>query len=178
MSEALKIVNFRRLSDRLTTSGQPSEAHLAELCDIGVTHVVNLAPHTHAKALPDEAASVAALGMTYVHIPVDFEKPAEADFERFRATMDALEGATVHVHCAVNARVSAFLFRYRRDVLGVEETPARAEMEQVWRPGGAWAAFIGDARRVGLPHEYARQDYDPDEAEAPALAETTPGAKP
>lgn len=49
-------------------SGQPSEARLAASADLGVAHVVNLALHTHEKALPGEMASVAALGMWYIHI--------------------------------------------------------------------------------------------------------------
>jgi protein tyrosine phosphatase (PTP) superfamily phosphohydrolase (DUF442 family) len=171
MQRSVKVLNWRRLSDKLTTSGQPSEAQLAAIRDLGVTHVVNLGLHTHAKALKDEAASVRALGMTYIHIPVDFERPDEVDFKRFCATINGLRDATVHVHCILNARVSAFFFRYRRDVLGVDETQARAEMEMVWRPGGAWAAFVGDPGRANSPHEYARQDYDPQESELPAVVE-------
>jgi hypothetical protein len=38
--------------------------------------------------------------------------------------------------------VSAFFYRYRRDVLGVGEAKARADMEQIWHPNGVWATFI------------------------------------
>jgi hypothetical protein len=48
----------------------------------------------------------------------------------------------VHVHCIANARVSAFFYRYRRDVLGMDEAQARAEMEEVWRPKEVWAEFV------------------------------------
>jgi 3-deoxy-manno-octulosonate cytidylyltransferase (CMP-KDO synthetase) len=152
------ILNWRRLGPTLTSSGQPSEAQLAAIRDLGVTHVVNLGLHSHEKALPDEAASVAALGMSYIHLPVDFAAPTEADFARFCEVMAALQGQTVHIHCIVNARVAAFVYRYRRDVLGEDEAAARAQMETVWRPGGAWARFIGDAARTGEPHRYARRD--------------------
>jgi hypothetical protein len=54
----------------------------------------------------------------------------------------------------VNARVSAFLYLYRRDVLGMNEVQAREAMETIWRPGGVWAAFIGDAAAVTLPHRF------------------------
>jgi hypothetical protein len=27
-------------------------------------------------------------------------------------------------------------------VLGMDETRARAEMEEIWRPEGVWAAFV------------------------------------
>lgn len=142
MADPDGIDNWQRLDDRITTSGQPDEAKLAEIRALGVTHVVNLGLHSHVRALPDEAASVAALGMGYVHIPVQFDQPAEADFERFCAVMADLEGEMVHVHCIVNWRVSAFFYRYRRDVLGMDEAEARAPMEAIWQPDAVWAAFV------------------------------------
>ena len=42
-----------------------------------------------------------------------------------------------------NYRVSAFLYRYRREVLGTDEAQARADMEDVWHPEGVWATFVG-----------------------------------
>ena len=115
---------------------------LAELPALGIGHVVNLGLHTHEKALPDEAASVAALGMTYIHIPVDFQNPTQADFDRFCETMAALKDVPVHIHCIANYRVSAFFYRYRRDVLGMDEKLARADLDRLWRPTEVWAAFI------------------------------------
>ena len=44
--------------------------------------------------------------------------------------------------CIANYRVSA-LYRYRREVLSMDEAEARAEMEQVWQPKGVWAGFVG-----------------------------------
>ena len=157
--DLIDIFRWRRIDERLTTSGQPSEPQLGAIAALGVSHVVNLALHTHEKALPDEAASVRRLAMTYVHIPVQFDQPTEADFETFCAVMQALEGRHVHVHCIANLRVSAFLYRYQRDRQGVADSQARAVMEGVWRPGGVWARFVGDADGEGLPHRIAGQDY-------------------
>jgi len=145
MTDPKGIYNWYRLDDRITTSGQPTEQQLAEIRALGVTNIVNLGLHTHEKALPDEAASVAQLDMTYIHIPVDFQNPTEQDFEEFCTVMEQLKDVPVHVHCIANARVSAFFYRYRRDVLGMDETQARVEMEAVWRPKGVWAEFV--ARR-------------------------------
>lgn len=142
MSDPEAIYNWRRLDERVTTSGQPTEDQFRQIKALGVDHVVNLGLHSHERALPDEAASLAALGMTYVHIPVDFQRPTEADFTRFCETMRRFEGVPVHVHCIANYRVAAFFYRYRRDILGMDETRARAEMENVWKPEGAWASFI------------------------------------
>ena len=158
-NDPLDITTWRRLDERLTTSGQPSEEQLAAIAALGATHVVNLGLHTHEKALPDEAASVRALGMEYIHIPVDFGAPAEEDFARFCAVMRELAGKTIHVHCIANMRVSAFMYRYRRDELGWAEADARREMNSVWRPGGAWALFVGDAANQAEPHQVAGRDY-------------------
>lgn len=143
MTDPESIYNWRRLDDQITTSGQPTEAQLAEIQSLGVRHIINLALHSHEKALPDEAASARSLGMTYTHIPVDFQNPTEDDFRQFCSAMETLGEAPVHVHCIANYRVSAFFYRYRRDVLGMDEARARADMEQVWRPEGVWAAFTG-----------------------------------
>jgi protein tyrosine phosphatase (PTP) superfamily phosphohydrolase (DUF442 family) len=149
MSDPDDIYNWRRLDGRITTSGQPSEAQLRCLRDLGVRSVINLGLHTHEKALPDEAKTVSDLGMTYVHIPVDFQNPTERDFQQFCEAFERLEDEPVHVHCIANFRVSAFFYRYRRDVLGMDENAARREMELVWKPEGVWEAFV--SRKAPLP---------------------------
>jgi protein tyrosine phosphatase (PTP) superfamily phosphohydrolase (DUF442 family) len=159
MQDPAYIHNWRRLTRQITTSGQPSEAELGTIRALGVTHIINLGLHSHERALPDEAATVRALGMTYIHIPVDFARPTEDDFTAFCEALMGLDDTSVHVHCIVNARVSAFFYRYRRDMLGVDDAVARQALETVWRPGGVWAAFIGDADAVTSPHRYAARDY-------------------
>jgi hypothetical protein len=57
--------------------------------------------------------------------------------------MARLKEVPVHVHCIANYRVSAFFYRYRRDVLGMDEDRVRADMEQIWHPEGVWATFVG-----------------------------------
>ena len=142
MADPQTIYNWRRLDDRITTSGQPTESQLADIHALGIRYIVNLGLHSHEKALPDEAASVSRLGITYIHIPVDFQNPTDRDFDRFCSVMEQLREVPVHVHCIANYRVSAFFCRYRRDVLGLDEAEARAEMEQVWKPNPVWAQFV------------------------------------
>ena len=146
------VPNWRRIDDRITTSGQPSEAQLGEILELGVTTIINLGLHTHEQALPDETASVASLGMRYVHIPVPFDAPEDSHFDAFVAAMKESAGEKVHVHCIANMRVSAFLYRYQRDVLGLSAEQSRAIMDTLWRPGGVWATFVGDNSNVDQPH--------------------------
>ena len=157
--ELTDILNWRRLDAGTTLSGQPTEAQLAGIARLGVTHVVNLGPHTNEGALEDEAGTVAALGMTYVHIPVDFDGPTEADFAAFCDAMERLSNERVHVHCLYNARVTAFIHRRARAGRGGSEAETRALMDGVWRPGGVWATFVGDDDAVDLPNRYAGEDY-------------------
>ncbi|MGJ0621523.1 MAG: protein tyrosine phosphatase family protein [Methylocystis sp.] len=141
-----QIDHWLRIDSRLTTSGQPSESELAQIAALGVRHVINLGLSSHEKALPNEAETVGALGMTYLHIPIDFQHPTEADFQAFAAALAKTGEAPTHVHCISNYRVSALLYRYRRDVLGVDEPMARADMTRIWTPNAVWAALI-DAPR-------------------------------
>ena len=134
-----------RLDDRITTSGQPSETQLADIAALGVRYVINLGLHSHEKALPDEAVTVDALGMTYAHIPVDFKNPTERDFDAFCTALKEASDGPVHVHCIANYRVSAFFYRYRRTVLGMDAARARADLDQVWQPDPVWRAFINRA---------------------------------
>ncbi len=141
--DAESIRNWHRLDARVTTSGQPTEAQLAALQALGVRHVINLALHSHEEALADEGASLAALGIGYTHIPVVWQNPTEADFAEFCAVYDARREVPIHVHCIMNYRVSAFFYRYRRQVLGMSALAARPDLEKLWRPTREWADFIG-----------------------------------
>lgn len=152
MYEPSNIYNWRRVDDHLTTSGQPTEVQILEIQRLGVTHVINLGMHDHERALADEAASVANLGMVYIHIPVEFANPTSRDFEQFCEALSEVGTSPLHVHCIANLRVTAFLYKYWRDVQRMNDLEARKVMDSVWRPGGVWAKFIGDETSVGLDH--------------------------
>ena len=158
MSDPSQIYHWRRLNKRVTTSGQPSEDELREIAALGVTHIINLGMHDHEKALADEAASVSALGMSYIHIPVEFGDPTDQDFSQFCGELENLQDKTVHIYCIANLRVTSFLYRYQRDVLNLPEADARRLMDSVWRPGGVWAKFIGDDASIALEHRPPKQE--------------------
>ncbi len=159
MRDLPDVLNWRRLDHRITLSGQPTEEQLAEIKDLGVTHVINLGPHHNKGALPDEAGTVAALGMEYIYIPVEFEDPTDQDFAAFCDAVESLPDTQVHVHCIYNARVTAFFYRYSKTGRGIQEAEAHALMDGIWRPGNDWATFIGSAEAAGQPNRYAGEDY-------------------
>src|SRR5580704_9321251 len=96
---------------------------IAGHCRTGrVRYVINLGLHSHEKALPDEAVTVDALGNLRAY-PSRFQEPDRAAL--CTALKEASDGR-VHVHCIANYRVSAFFYRYRRTVLGMDAARARA----------------------------------------------------
>ncbi len=159
MRDLPDVINWRRLSNNITLSGQPSEAQLSQIEALGKSHIINLGPHTDSGALNDEAGSVERLGMTYIHIPVDFDSPTESDFQQFCDALEKVPHNKLHVHCIYNARVSAFFYRFFRADGGSAQSEAHAIMDGIWRPGGVWADFIGNESDIELPHRYAGRDY-------------------
>ena len=140
------IRNYRAVDASLATSGQPSVAHLQEIAAAGFTTVINLALHDDPKySLPDEAGTVRGLGMTYVHIPVQFAAPTVANLAEFFAAMEAHRGEKIWVHCAANMRVTAFLGLYRAIRQGEARESAFALMDDVWKPNDVWSSFISSA---------------------------------
>src|SRR5881394_426797 len=94
-----QIRSFRPLGNKLATSGQPTEQQFHVIREAGFEAVINLALPTSDNALPNEGSVVTALGMSYVHIPVDFKAPAAQDFQAFCRVMEAFNEGPVFVHC-------------------------------------------------------------------------------
>ena len=142
------IRNFLRLDDRLATSGMPQPDDFAAIRQAGFEVLINLAMPTSDNAMPNEGDLVSAQGMTYVHIPVNFESPQPADFDRFTRMMDACAGQKVFVHCAANMRVSAFVFLHRLRQ-GANRTAAEHDLKRIWEPDNVWRGFLNE-RLAGL----------------------------
>lgn len=136
------IYNFLSISDSIATAGQPTVAQFDSIKDAGYQVVVNLALPTSINAISDEQKLVEAQGMEYVHIPVIWEQPTLADIERFFAVMQANADKRVFVHCAMNMRVSAFIYLYRLLHEQVSEEEAKRDLHKIWIPNQTWQQFI------------------------------------
>jgi protein tyrosine phosphatase (PTP) superfamily phosphohydrolase (DUF442 family) len=106
--------------------------------------VVNLALPTSDNALENEGSLVTALGMSYVHIPVNFDRPTPDDFRAFCGVMDAFQDRRVFVHCAANKRVSAFVFLYRIVRQRCDRAETERDLQAVWKPDSVWSRFIAE----------------------------------
>jgi protein tyrosine phosphatase (PTP) superfamily phosphohydrolase (DUF442 family) len=138
------IFNFLALSETLITSGQPTEQQLATVQESGYQTVVNLALGSAHNALVDERSIVESLGMQYVHIPVEFDRPRPEDFEQFCALMRENGDQPLLVHCAANFRVSSFMYLYRQLYLGWGADDAIIDLHKIWTPNAVWQQFINE----------------------------------
>jgi len=142
-ASATSIYQWRAVDPLLAACGQPTEDQLRAVAADGFKTVINLALHDDPRySLPDEAGLARSLGLTYVHIPVQFSAPTESDLGRFFDAMDAHRHEKVLVHCAANKRVTVFLGLYRVLRLAWERELAFALMRDIWEPDAVWSAFI------------------------------------
>jgi protein tyrosine phosphatase (PTP) superfamily phosphohydrolase (DUF442 family) len=141
----LDICNFLPISDSISTSGQPSAEQLGAIRAAGYEVVINLAMPDSANALPNERELVLDQGMEYLHIPVVFDAPRAEDLAKFFQAMDRYSGKRVWVHCALNWRVSAFMFLYLVIRQGVPVDAAREQLHRIWEPDPVWLRFINEA---------------------------------
>src|SRR3972149_9940774 len=138
------IRNFRKVDDRIITGGQPTEDQLQAVAADGVKAVINLATIDPRYSLPDEAGTVRALGMSYYHIPVEWEDPKESDFDAFENVMKQMPQQKLLIHCAANFRVTAFYSLYAMKNLGWSEAQADEFRASIWQGSDypVWERFI------------------------------------
>lgn len=135
--------NYRRIDDRVTTSGVVGAERLAGLAEEGYAAVINLLPDDSEWAVDNEAGIVRDQGLEYVYIPVIWNDPTDADLAAFGEAMDASAGK-VHVHCAANFRVTAFYGIYAKNNLDWSAEQVDGLIRGVWNPADhdPWQDFI------------------------------------
>lgn len=142
-SNLKKIFNYYKVPDLFETSGQPNNKQLISIANGGYEAVINLAPNTTIEGrIINEEAILKSNNITYIHIPVDFNNPLDEDFNKFVAALEQNKHKKIWVHCAANMRVSAFVFKYRRDVLGLSQKNIERDLKAIWIPNKTWGSFL------------------------------------
>ena len=138
-----KIFNYYKVPDLFETSGQPNNKQLISIANGGYEAVINLAPNTTIEGrIINEEGILKSNNITYIHIPVDFNNPLDEDFNKFVAALEQNKHKKIWVHCAANMRVSAFVFKYRRDILGLSQKNIERDLKAVWIPNKTWGSFL------------------------------------
>jgi protein tyrosine phosphatase (PTP) superfamily phosphohydrolase (DUF442 family) len=163
-SEVQEIDNYRQYSPYFSSSGQPSAQQLKGVSEAGFKRVIYLAFTDNKSAIEAEDRVVKSLGMDYLHIPVDFERPTLDDFEDFVAVLKRDKNIRTLLHCQINLRASTFSFLYRVIYDGVPMAVAKNDLDDIWQPDKVWYRFIVDVlAKHGLSPECDGCDWGSNE---------------
>jgi uncharacterized protein (TIGR01244 family) len=145
------IRNFLQVTPEFCTGGQPRVEHFARLKADGVKAVLNLRQPTEHRA-EEEQQAVAAAGLKYFNIPVNYQNPADSDVDQFLKITDDPANRPMFIHCTAAIRVGAFwmIRRVLRDGMSIE-----AALEEAKKVGFREAphldqfvrAYIGSHRK-------------------------------
>ena len=150
------IHNFIQQTDNFATAGQPTEQQFEVIRNAGYRHIINIGMPDHPKAVLNEGALVAELGMSYVHIPVRFDAPEKDQVRYFCQLLNVLKADKVFIHCISNFRVPVFMYHYLSKVEGRSEADSRSIMFDHWQPPAAWQtvmAWTAEELRVPLKNK-------------------------
>ena len=141
--EVKRIYNYCKVPNLFETSGQPDNQQLKLLAKKGYEVVINLAPSSLIEgSVINEAEILEKENVEYINIPVDFFKPTERDFKEFVSNLEKNKNKKIWIHCAANKRVSAFVYKYRRDILKLSHDEIIGDMEAIWTPNKIWNSFL------------------------------------
>jgi len=141
-ASALDAPNAVTISPHLVTSGQPGAKALASLREEGFSAVIYLVPPNAPDAVPREAEILREQGIAFAQVPIQWERPTDADYDAFAAAMKRFAGGKVLVHCQINLRASSMTFLYR--AIALREPPEKAyeSVAGVWSPNAVWKRYI------------------------------------
>lgn len=137
-----KILNYIKVSDTISTSGQPLKKQFTQIAKEGFEVIINLGLNTHPEALENEDKIVSKNGMIYFHIPISWEEPEIDRLKLFLILLETLQkqNKKVFIHCVKNYRVSVFIYRYKKDILKQKDAKFIAPKE--YKPNEIWEKVL------------------------------------
>ena len=137
-----ELLNYIKVNELIHTSGQPRQEQFEKLKEEEFEVIINIALCDSSDALENEDKIVSDLGMTYIHLPVDFEEPKLSDLKLFINILQSLGANKVLVHCAKNYRVSAFMYVYHKYILQTPFDDIDLSMFELWSPNQTWQSLM------------------------------------
>lgn len=130
----LSTPNVHTFGDDIYFAGQLAENDIENLTNMGVTTVVNIRRQGEVDGLGfDEAKLLTEAGISYIHVPMGGEFPADAELAKI---LDAITVGTkgdggVMVHCASANRVGGVWAAFRCERHGMALNEALAEAKTI-----------------------------------------------
>ena len=146
--------NFKAVSNRITTSGVVPKEVLEEISNEGYEVVINLLPDYQEQSVTGEKEILELQNITYVSIPVDFDRPQEEELSQFMQELEVMGDKKIHIHCAANWRVSAFygVYAVLNGIWNKEQ--AKKFIKDIWNPE-EYPAWLGLLNQYGLSEDDA-----------------------
>ncbi len=139
----MNIENFLKIDDKIYTSGLPTKEDFADIKKDGFEIVISLSMPEDSKSLENEELILTKLGITYIHIPVDYKNPKIQDFEFFRKIVNCFKDKKLFIHCTKNFRVSIFMYLYKLAEENIDDKELRLKF---FIQNELWEQFIIDVK--------------------------------
>lgn len=136
------IQNYLRISDTITTAGQPIPPQFKLIREAGFEVVINLSTSTAPGALLNELDLVQENQMAYVYIPVAWQEPRQENLVKFFSFLSINQEFCIFCHCSNNMRVSVFVYLYRILMNHESEEECHKDLLKIWTPNKVWQSFI------------------------------------
>jgi uncharacterized protein (TIGR01244 family) len=139
------IVNFTQVDPTIACAGATETSALDGLKADGFRSIINLRVASERGANVDEnRARAEALGLTYVHIPVDMSNLDPSSIDRFLEAVQRPENQPVFLHCGSASRVGAMMIAKRVLLDGWDIDAAVEEARRIGMRGDALEKFARD----------------------------------
>ncbi|PHO10208.1 hypothetical protein CPG37_05925 [Malaciobacter canalis] len=136
------ILNYIKINENISTSGQPTEDELKMIANNDFKVVINLALCDSSLALENEDKIVSDLGLTYIHIPVDFQNPELENLKIFLNILNGFVNEKVWIHCSKNYRVTSFMYVFHKYFLKTPFEQIDLSMFDFWTPNTQWQELM------------------------------------
>lgn len=102
------VTNFARLETTIACGGATKAEALPAIKKMGFVAVINLRQATEDGAnIPEAQATAKEVGLNYVHIPFNGQKPDPAVADKFIEAITAPGNTPAYVHCAGGSRAAS-----------------------------------------------------------------------
>jgi uncharacterized protein (TIGR01244 family) len=139
------ITNLKRLESTVACAGATTPESMRAVKDIGFASVVNLREASEPNAdVEAEANAAKAVGLRYVHLPLNRESPDPAVADRFVTAARDPANQPMLIHCASGNRAAAMWLIKRAVIGGWPIDRATAEAERLGLEHEQWKKFATD----------------------------------
>jgi protein tyrosine phosphatase (PTP) superfamily phosphohydrolase (DUF442 family) len=142
MNKLENIENYKKNSDKLSTSGQPTKEEIQLIADEGFEVLINTRPQFEMDEVFNEKAIAENLGIKYFQIETELNNPNMDELIRFLEIMTKFKENKILLHCHRNKRASALLAIYRVNKLGWSKEDALKKVEEAWEITPDLQSFI------------------------------------